>query len=77
MTDNIMDKNKQDKKNYNGRPNTTQKTNDWATQTLLISGNELMCSGKVNTSFSASVTCRVPFVKENPMMSNERGKVEL
>ena len=39
--------------------NTTEKTKDRATQTLLKTGDELMCSGRVNTSCTTYDTRRV------------------
>jgi hypothetical protein len=45
----------------NNVPNTSQKTNDRATRIPLKTWGELMCSGRVSSSYSTSSTCRVTF----------------
>jgi hypothetical protein len=49
------------------------KTKDRVTRTSLITGGELRCSGRVNSSCSTSGTRRVNLVT-NPVISHERGK---
>jgi hypothetical protein len=49
---NKMNKREREKKKNNGSQITTQKTKHWATKTQLKSGNELICSGRVGTSWS-------------------------
>ena len=51
----------------------TYKTKDRVTRTLLKSGDELMCSGRVGSSCSNNDTRRVSLVT-NPVVSHERGK---
>jgi hypothetical protein len=48
-TDNTMDERNNDKKTNNDLQNTTQKTKDRATRTLLKTGGELRCSGRVRS----------------------------
>ena len=43
-----------DQKTNNDLQNTTQKTNDWATQTPLKTGDEHACSGRLSSSCSTS-----------------------
>jgi hypothetical protein len=56
-----MTKRKRTTKN-NGRQNTTQKTKDRATQTLLTTGDELKGYGMVGSFCSSSGTRRVILV---------------
>ena len=58
-TDNIMAK---WKRTNNDLSNTTQKTKDRATRTPLKTGGELMCFGKVSSSWSTTDTRRVTLV---------------
>ena len=51
----------------------THKTKDRVTRTPLKTGGELMCSGRVSSSWSTSDTHRVNLVT-NPVISHERGK---
>ena len=48
----------------------TYKTKDGVTQTPLKTGGELMCSGRVSSSFSTSDTHRVNLAT-NPVISHE------
>ena len=48
----------------------THKTKDRVTRTPIKTGSELMCSGRVSSSCSTSVTRRVNLVT-NPMTSRE------
>ena len=50
----------------------TRKTKDRVTRTPLKIRGELRCSGRVNSSYSTSGTCRVNLVT-NPVTSRERG----
>ena len=50
----------------------TYKTKYRVTRTPLKTGGELMCSGRVSSSYSTSDTRRVNLVT-NPVISNERG----
>ena len=50
---------KKSKSTNNDVQNTMQKTNDRATRTLLITGGELWCSGRVGSSCSTSETRRL------------------
>ena len=50
----------------------TRKTKDRVTRTPLKIRGELRCSGRVNSSYSTSDTCRVNLVT-NPVTSRERG----
>ena len=50
----------------------TYKTKDRVTRTLLKTGGELMCSGRISSSCSTSDTRRVNLVT-NPVISHERG----
>ena len=51
----------------------THKTKDWVTRTLLKTGGELRCSGRVGSSCSTSGTRRVNQVT-NSVISHEWGK---
>jgi hypothetical protein len=51
--------------------NTTQKTNDGVTRTLLITWDESRCSGMVSSSCSTSDTRRVT-VATNPVIHHGR-----
>jgi len=53
-TDKTMVNRKKTKSTDNEIQNTTQKTNDWATQTQLKTEGELMCSGRASSSCSTS-----------------------
>ena len=57
----------------NDLQNSTWKTKDRATRTLLKTGDELMCSGRTRSSCSSSATCRVTLVTMS-VISRERGK---
>jgi hypothetical protein len=48
-TDNTMDERKHDKKTNNDLQNIAQKTKDQATRTILKTGGELRCSGRVRS----------------------------
>jgi hypothetical protein len=61
-----MNKGKKDKRTNNDLQNTTQKTKDQGTRTLLKIGGEHRCSGWVSSYCSTSGTRRVA----NPMISN-------
>ena len=73
----ISKKNRQhngQKKKYKQRSTKhTHKAKDRVTRTPLKTGGELRCSGRVNSSCSASDTRRVNLVT-NPVISHERGK---
>jgi hypothetical protein len=51
--------------------NTTQKTNDGVTRTLLITWDESMCSGMARSSCSTSDTRRVT-IAANPVIHHGR-----
>ena len=53
--------------------NITQKTKDWATRTLLKTGGELRCFGRVCSSSTTNGTCCVT-LGTNPVIINEWGK---
>ena len=57
-------------KTNNDLQNTAQKAQDWATQTLLKSGGELGCSGRVSSSCSDSDNLRIIKVT-NQVISHE------
>ena len=59
--------------NDNDPQNTTQQIKDWATRTSRKTGGELVCSGKVSSSFSTGGTRRIT-LNTNPMLSDEWGK---
>jgi len=48
---------------------TTHKSKDRVTRTTLNTGDELMCSGRVSSSYSASGTRRVTLVTSPPFIS--------
>jgi len=62
--------NRQDNGQNNDLQNTTLKTNDRVTRTPLKTGDELRCSGRVNSSCSTSGTRRVTLVT-NPVISHK------
>jgi hypothetical protein len=61
------------KRTNNDLQNTTQKTQDWTTQTPLKTGDELWCSGRVSSSWSACGIRRVTLVT-NLVIRHEWGK---
>jgi len=62
-----------DKRTSNDLQSIIQKTNDQATRTLLITGDELWCSRKESSSCSTCGTRPVTFVT-NPIIHSEWGK---
>ena len=64
---------KQKKKTNNDLQNTTQKTKERAQRASLKIEGELICSGKVNSSYSISDTRRVTPVTK-PVIIHECGK---
>jgi arylamine N-acetyltransferase len=66
-TDNTMAKRKKDKQESTKQ---THKTKDRVTRTLLKTGDELRCSGRISSSCSTSGTRRVNLVT-NPVISHE------